>query len=182
MPRHRQLTTSVLSAVLTLAALTACSPRALSPTSPAVPTLTDVPAPMPTREPTQSAPPEPPEFESFGEDISRELPAGDPARGAVLFGPQGEFCSACHSQLMIGPPMEPYDNLPAIVERASETIGDPAYTGHASSATEYLVESIVRPNEHSVPGFTEGTMPASFGSLLTTQDLADLIAYLLTIE
>ena len=43
----------------------------------------------------------------------------------------------------------------------------------------YIYESIVDPSAYVVPGFQDGIMPKTFGETLSTQDIADLIAFLL---
>jgi mono/diheme cytochrome c family protein len=45
-----------------------------------------------------------------------------------------------------------------------------------------LLESIVQTNVYIVEGYSENLMPGNYGSTLTAQDAADLIAYLLTIR
>ena len=46
------------------------------------------------------------------------------------------------------------------------------------AAKDYVFESILTPNKFVVNGFAQGLMPASFAQSLTTQQLADLIAYM----
>ena len=52
----------------------------------------------------------------------------------------------------------------------------PELSGYTS--TQYIVESIVRPNAYIPPGYLEGLMPAAYGSQLTAQQMADLVAYI----
>lgn len=152
-----------------------------SPGSRASPIVTSS-APTLTIQSTSALEPSSVAVGSFGAEITRELPPGDPERGEILFGPQGEFCSGCHSQLLVGPPVAAYDGHPAIAERAAATIEDPAYTGRATTVTEYLVESIVDPDAYVLPGFPDGNMPGNFGLLLSGQDISDLVAYMLVVE
>jgi hypothetical protein len=44
----------------------------------------------------------------------------------------------------------------------------------------YIYESILRPNAYVVDGFQKGLMPQTFETTLTPQQLADLLAFLLT--
>lgn len=103
--------------------------------------------------------------------IVAELPEGDAARGAELFTTLSPPCSACHSvdgSPLVGP------SLLGVKDRAPE--------GYAS-VEHYLVESIWRPNNFVVEGFaTPSAMPGSFEQRMTLQDLADIIAYLLSLE
>ena len=43
-------------------------------------------------------------------------------------------------------------------------------------------ESIINPKAYVVPGYQGDRMPENFGNWLTRQALADLIAYLMTME
>ncbi|MFN8376227.1 MAG: hypothetical protein U0694_25550 [Anaerolineae bacterium] len=55
----------------------------------------------------------------------------------------------------------------------------PALPDYASGE-EYLVHSIVRPNDYVVPTYSSGIMPNVFGDQLTLQDLADIVSYLMS--
>jgi cytochrome c2 len=46
----------------------------------------------------------------------------------------------------------------------------------------YLYESITNPNAYLVPGFQPDLMPKTFADTLSPQDLADIIAFLMTQE
>lgn len=104
------------------------------------------------------------------------LPQGDPAQGELLFSGQGDEevqCSACHS-------LQPGKTLvgPSLAE-----IGTTAETRiEGYSAEEYLRESIVQPNAYIVAGFQPDIMPENLGKRMTGQQLADLIAYLMTLK
>ncbi|HLF91624.1 MAG TPA: hypothetical protein VI451_21955, partial [Anaerolineales bacterium] len=50
------------------------------------------------------------------------------------------------------------------------------------SAEMYIYESIVSPNVYVVEGFQGGIMPQKFSEIFTQQDLANLVAYLMTIR
>ena len=76
----------------------------------------------------------------------------------------------------------PSADQPGIGERAGERITEVDYTGAATSAEQYLFESIVQPNAFVVEGFAENVMPSTYNTALTDQDMADLIAYLLTLK
>ncbi len=116
-----------------------------------------------------------PVVDAVGTDPNTALPAGDAARGDLLFhgkGPGGQFpCSACHSlqagQTLVGP------SLAGVATRAATR--KPGY-----SAEKYIHESVVQPNAYVVETFNPGIMPQTFGAQMTRQDLADIIAFLLT--
>lgn len=119
---------------------------------------------------------EAPSYEPVGDDVSAELPEGDPERGQTLFtgeesAPDGTnlACSSCHSldgSVIVGPSLQGI---------ASEEL--PA--GYDSLDT-FLHESIVQPGAYKVPGFENVNMPDTFGERLDAQSLADLIAFLKT--
>lgn len=100
-----------------------------------------------------------------------DLPPGDPARGAELFAepPGSAPCAHCHSfdgERGVGPSLAGYG------ERAAREVG-------GQNAEEYTFEAILRPSKHIVRGYSN-TMPDSYEDTLTRQNIADLIAYLLS--
>jgi len=99
------------------------------------------------------------------------LPTGDEARGGQIF-MVAQPCHTCHMDVPVGPafPGEPPLATLAATRR-------PGY-----SAEAYLYESIINPSAYVAPGFQDGVMPQNFGELLLQQDLADLVAYLLTMK
>jgi nitric oxide reductase subunit C len=121
------------------------------------------------------------------------LPPGEPARGRALFAGEQPLadgraagCNGCHS---LEPGVRLYcPPLAGVAARAPVRIRDARYGGAAQSASEYLHESIVRPSAYIVPdtpgygrpGASE--MPPGFGRRASAQDLADLVAFLLTLR
>lgn len=100
-----------------------------------------------------------------------DLPPGDPARGAEIFTepPGGASCAHCHpldGERSVGPPLTGY-----AARAAGEVSGQ--------SAEEYTFDAILRPSKHVVRGYSN-MMPGSYEDTLTRQDIADLIAYLLS--
>ena len=105
---------------------------------------------------------------------STALPAGDPARGESLFNGQAKEpvqCAACHSltagETRVGP------SLAGIAATA-------AARADGLSAEDYIYRSILNPNEYVVDGFHSDIMPAIYTRQLTDQEIADLIAFLMT--
>ncbi len=97
------------------------------------------------------------------------LPVGNANGGEQVFTSTG--CRACHS-----------------LEPDVRTVG-PSLGGIASraatrkleySAEMYIYESIVAPRAFVVPGFNGDVMPAGFKQQLSKQQLADLLAFLMT--
>ncbi len=112
---------------------------------------------------------------AVGTDLDIELPTGDPVQGEKLFKGQvnGLYsCYACHSlnpgEQIVGP------SLDGIATRA-------AARKEGYSAEKYIHESIVLPSAHIVEGFTSpSAMPIVFAGQMTKQELADILAFLLT--
>lgn len=102
-----------------------------------------------------------------------DLPGGDAARGAELFSQAlngAPACSSCHNPdatTLVGPGMEGYS------QRAATQV-------QGQSAEAYTFTSITQPAAHIVSGFPN-TMYTQYGRQLSAQQIADLIAYLLTL-
>jgi mono/diheme cytochrome c family protein len=116
---------------------------------------------------------------AVGTDILQELPAGDAAAGEALATSKG--CVGCHISTNTGPAWLASAGQPGIGDRAATRFSEADYTGKASTAEQYLLESIVNPTAFIVAGF-QPVMPANYGQTLTAQETADLIAYLLSIK
>jgi mono/diheme cytochrome c family protein len=134
--------------------------------------------------------PEPtPTIVPVGTDINAKLPTGNAVNGKALTEKVG--CVACHTgQTLIGPAWlaaQSTDNK-GVGAHAADRYQDASYTGKAISPEQYLHESIVQPSAFIVPGGdyknADGTskMPAIYGNTLDAQNLADIIAYLLTLK
>lgn len=99
------------------------------------------------------------------------LPAGDAAAGQTTFASQP--CASCHSlvpdQVLVGP------SLAGVGTRAETR--RPGYPPEL-----YIYESITHPSAYVVEGFQDGLMPQNFAQVLTPQQQADLIAYLLSLK
>jgi mono/diheme cytochrome c family protein len=92
---------------------------------------------------------------------------GDAAAGKTVFMSAG--CAACHtlkaagSTGTVGPNL---DDLAAYAQKAGQSLGD------------YTVSAITQPPAKYVPpGFPTNAMPGNFGTSLTTQQIADLVAF-----
>ena len=89
-------------------------------------------------------------------------------------------CLTCHSlepgKVVVGPS---HANVAA---RASETVSDAAYQGSATSIEEYLQESILNPDAHVVDGYQPGMMFQKYAEELSDQEVADLVAFLATLD
>lgn len=156
------------------------SPTPLPPTATPVPptaTPTETPAP-PTATFTPS--PIPTQAEDTGDTGAAATVDGDPEAGRAAFELMrtevGFSCAICHHVNQPGRLIGP--SLQGIGERAATRI-------EGQNAVEYLRNSILHPNDYLVEDET-GTYPASlmpqtYESVLTEQEINDIIAYLLTL-
>ncbi len=127
-----------------------------------------------TEELCAAPPPEPVDWPTTVAD----LPAGDPTNGEQLYNIT-YGCSACHGQLAV-------EGSNAVGPWAGSfaDLGDVRIEGY--SAADYLYESILLPSAYISPECPTGpcagppsAMPANFGTRMTVQDMADVMAYLL---
>ena len=102
---------------------------------------------------------------------------GDAAHGEEIFNTfyaETSFaCATCHhtdtEERLIGP------GLLNISEIAGTLVP-------GESAEEYIHQSIVDPSAYVVEGYPDGLMPQNWGTVLSEQDIQDLIAYLFTLK
>ena len=97
-------------------------------------------------------------------------------------------CAACHAIEGTSAAGKVCPDLTHVGGRAAERLADPSYTGSATTADEYIRESILKPNAFVVQG--EGyvaangasTMPEAVGQSLTPTELDNLVAYLASLK
>jgi len=100
--------------------------------------------------------------------------AGDAAAGEKVFASEAApVCSSCHSLeagvTLVGPSLA--------------KIGAQAGSVEAGKSAElYLRESLTAPNAFVVEGFPANVMPATYGSQLTSKQIDDLLAYMLSLK
>ena len=104
---------------------------------------------------------------------------GDAARGKTLYNKStigsksAEGCVSCHK----------YDEKEGKAEKAPYTKGTATRSEKrvaGMSASDYIKESITKPDSYIVEGFNKGDMYQKFGAELSAQEIADLTAYLLS--
>jgi nitric oxide reductase subunit C len=107
------------------------------------------------------------------------------ALGERLFRSATPACNACHSVApgvnMAGP------SLAGVAARAVDVLKSPDYKGKAKDPQGYIRESIEAPSAHIVPGamYSAGGvsfMPDTYGKSLTSEQIAQLVAYLSSLK
>jgi mono/diheme cytochrome c family protein len=102
-------------------------------------------------------------------DFAAALANADPAAGETVALTVG--CRGCHSDdpavAMTGPS---WNNL---ADHAANRVP-------GMSPANYIYTSITNPGSYVVPNFPSGVMPQVYGETIPTEDLANLVAYLLT--
>ena len=151
-------------------------PAAVPPTATLPPTATPLP-PTATPEPPTSVPTQaaaaPTTAPAAGGDTSA---IGDAAHGQELFNalqPQVGFaCATCHrvdsEERLIGP------GLKGLSQRAATRVA-------GMNALQYIYNSILNPGAYVVEGYPDNLMPRTFSQIFSTQDINDIVAYLLTL-
>lgn len=187
--------TMVVTATSTLSATTIIMPETptSAPTMPVTATVALTPTALPTRAATSTPTSEPtmpptatqaptatstaaassaaPAVGDLPATIANLLLSADPAAGQQLTVNKG--CTACHA-----------------LEKGARLVGPSWYSVGATagervagqSAEAYLYNSILHPGDYVVPDFLPNLMPANYADLLTEQELAELIAYLATLQ
>lgn len=112
--------------------------------------------------------------------------AKDPiALGQAVFRSATPSCNACHSLLPGADQAGP--SLAGVATRAQQTLAASSYTGKAKDVESYLREAITDPGAYIVPGDMYSAsgvsfMPNTYGKDLTTDQVAQLAAYLATFK
>jgi len=97
---------------------------------------------------------------------------GSPVSGELLY--DAEFgCTDCHRNGASAP-----DTVGTFERISNERLTMPQFAGY--SVEQYLVESVTRPGDYVVDGYSSGLMPVNFGVRMTDQQLADIVSFLMT--
>ena len=122
-----------------------------------------------------------------GAQAPTALSAGkDPiALGAIVFRTAAPACVACHALQPGADGAGP--SLAGVATRAQATVTSADYKGQAKDAAGYLSESITQPSAHRVAGamYSAGGvsfMPATYGKDLSADQIAHVVAYLMTFK
>jgi len=99
-------------------------------------------------------------------------PVGDAARGAQLFAGSAT-CSTCHRLTEAGESVGP--SLKGIALRAA--------TRRPSMGAEQYIRSVILAPDQSITPLTKpGIMPPNFAQTLSSEQISDLVAYLMTLK
>ncbi len=142
-----------------------------------IPTETETPTATATSVPPTATPEAEPEAEidpiytGLPEEILALMPAADAQRGEALT--ISNACSACHSLQkdvrVVGP------SWYSVGRTAGERVP-------GQNAGLYLYTSIVEPNAYINESYVAGLMPQTYSAVLSSEQIADIIAYLLTLR
>lgn len=109
--------------------------------------------------------------------ISDESIAGDATRGEGLYMGRATTelgarlnCSGCHAGAIAAP-----DTALTWDAVLNDRLNDAQFDGY--NPEQYIIESIVRPSDYIVDGYG-ASMPGNFGTTMSPQDIADVVAYL----
>jgi mono/diheme cytochrome c family protein len=143
--------------------------------------MSATPSPSPTAAPTEIGSTEEATVEATAEataEMTEAVLVGDPVRGEDIFrhGLDGAPpCVSCHNPTValrggffsVGP------GLKGVAERGATRI-------EGLTAPEYIEDSIRHPAHYVVAGFSP-VMPTIFGEQYSDQDIADLVAFLMSL-
>lgn len=122
-----------------------------------------------------SEPPPPPAGDNVEGILQRwqaEEVIGSAVSGELLY--DQEFgCTDCHRDGASAP-----DTIGTAARIRDERLTLTQFADY--TLEQYLVESITRPGDYVVDGYSSGLMPVNFGARMTDQQLADIVAFLLT--
>lgn len=113
-------------------------------------------------------------------DLDVNLPDGNLEKG--LIAAIKYRCFGCHVENEDGLKFIAMGNLPVIKERGEIRIADPAYKGISTDNQEYILESILYPDAYQVAGDWDEEMPIYLADIMTEQELADILAWINTLE
>ncbi|MEL7436331.1 MAG: c-type cytochrome, partial [Chloroflexota bacterium] len=94
----------------------------------------------------------------------------EPTMSGVVVG-----CAGCHIGGVIGPANEGMWTRILDERLTTDELAD--YTPE-----QYVIEAIINPDTYISEGYIAGMMPATYAEQITVQDLADMVAYIRTLE
>jgi mono/diheme cytochrome c family protein len=109
-------------------------------------------------------------YAGLDEPLATAIQTGDPASGETLSLTNG--CIGCHA----------LDPEAQMTGPTWYNVGDTAVMRDDTGPAAYLYHSIVQPGDYLVEGYPAGVMPATYGDSISEEDLADIVAYLLSLE
>ena len=97
--------------------------------------------------------------------------AGNAAAGKAVFAANG--CASCHTFKPAGATGTVGPNLDAAPTADAKADGN-------MNLTAFVHQSIVDPNAYIAKGFSKGIMPTTFGSSISSSDLNNLVAFIVS--
>ena len=97
--------------------------------------------------------------------------AGNAAAGKAVFAANG--CANCHTFTAAGSNGTIGPNLDTAPAESAKADGNMALAA-------FIKQSIVQPNAYIAKGYTKGLMPGNFGSQLSSTQINDLVAFILS--
>ena len=160
--------------------VTSCA-SAAQPSPTILPKPSSTPIPTKTSQPTETPMPPPTHLPEI--ELNPELPEGDAQEGFVVAVRYG--CHGCHVNELhpeYGPRFSATNEVPGILERGETRFTDTSYSGRATTNQEYVIESVLQPEAFFAPGEWPKPMPTLIAQIITEQELADILAWVETIE
>jgi cytochrome c551/c552 len=96
---------------------------------------------------------------------------GNVAAGKTVFASNG--CASCHT-------FQPAGATGTIGPNLDSAPTADAKADHNMNLAAFVKESIVNPDAYIAKGFTKGLMPTNFGSQLSSSDLSNLVAFIVS--
>ncbi len=129
----------------------------------------------PTAEPPKMADLTPEDiFANVPAELASAIESADPAGGPTVA--LVNACSGCHA---VEPGAE--STGPTWVGLRDRAVANAIIAGNAGPV-DYIHESIIDPVAYGVPGYDTSLMPKNFAETISQEDMATLIAYILSID
>ena len=134
-------------------------------------TVGSTPAPGTTSQPTSTAAPTTAKTTTSKTTTSSGGGSGNAAAGKSVFASNG--CASCHT-------FQPAGATGTVGPDLDKAPAQDAKADHNMALAAFVKESIVKPDAYIAKGYSKGIMPSTFGSSLSTTQLNDLVAFIVS--